>query len=79
MTAMQCCLFLLVAVGGTAVVLVRSPRQQAFFVSLNGTILALFFMALEAPDVALAELAVGSAAIPLMILVALGHIERRRQ
>lgn len=79
MTAIQCWLFLLVAAGGTAVVLVRSPRQQAFFVSLNGTILALFFMSLEAPDVALAELAVGSAAIPLMIFVALAHIERRKQ
>ena len=79
MIAIQCLMFVLVAAGGTAAVLVRSPKQQAFFVSLNGAVLALFFMALEAPDVALAELAVGSAAIPLMILVALAHIERRRR
>lgn len=79
MTAIQCTLFLLVAAVGTAVVLVRAPRRQAFFVSLNGGVLALFFMSLEAPDVALAELAVGSAAIPLMVLVALAHIERRRR
>ena len=79
MTAIQCVLFVLVALGGSAVVLVRSPRQQAFFVSLNGAVLALFFMSLEAPDVALAELAVGAAAIPLMILVALAHIERPRR
>jgi energy-converting hydrogenase B subunit D len=77
MTALQCLLLCLVAIGGTVVVLTRDPRRQALLVSLNGLILSLSFLALQAPDVALAELAVGSVAIPLMILIALARIERR--
>jgi energy-converting hydrogenase B subunit D len=49
--------------------------------SIYGLILTIFFLLLQAPDVALSELAVGSAALPLMILVALVKAEgyRRRQ
>jgi energy-converting hydrogenase B subunit D len=70
--------FATVAVGGTAVVLVRDPRRQALMQSIYGLILTVFFLLLEAPDVALSELAIGAAALPLMIMVALAKAERFR-
>jgi energy-converting hydrogenase B subunit D len=68
--------FAMVAAGGTAVVLVRDPRRQAIVLSVYGLILTIFFLLLQAPDVALSELTVGSAALPLMLLVALAKAER---
>jgi uncharacterized MnhB-related membrane protein len=43
-------------------------------IAANGLVLALLFTALQAPDVALSELAVGTAALPLIFLVALVSI-----
>jgi energy-converting hydrogenase B subunit D len=68
--------FAMVAAGGTAVVLTRDPRRQAIVLSVYGLILTIFFLLLQAPDVALSELTVGSAALPLMLLVALAKAER---
>lgn len=64
-------LFLLTAASGTAVVLVRDPARQIFAIAANGVVLAILFTALQAPDVALSEIAVGGAAVPLLFLVAL--------
>jgi len=66
--------YLLVAIGGTAVVLSRNPRRQAIVQSVYGMILTVLFVVLQAPDVALSEVAVGAAALPLMILVALANV-----
>jgi energy-converting hydrogenase B subunit D len=71
-------LVLLAAVGGTAVVLTRSPRRQVFAMAANGLILALLFEALQAPDVALAEIAIGAAALPLMFFVILSSARMDR-
>ena len=71
MSAILAFLFLLTAVSGTAVVLVRDPARQIFAIAGNGLVLTLLFTALQAPDVALSELAVGVAAVPLLFLVAL--------
>ncbi len=67
-------LFLLVAVTGTGVALSRVPRRQVMAMAANGMALALLFMALQAPDVAFAELAVGTAALPLLFLVVLASV-----
>jgi len=64
-------LFLLTAASGTAVVLIRDPARQIFAIAGNGVVLAILFTALQAPDVALSEIAVGGAAVPLLFLVAL--------
>lgn len=64
-------LFLLTAAAGTAVVLIRDPARQIFAIAGNGIVLAILFTALQAPDVALSEIAVGAAAVPLLFLVAL--------
>lgn len=72
-------LLLLTAASGTAVVLIREPARQLFAIAGNGVILAILFTALQAPDVALSELAVGGAAVPLLFLVALMAVRTGRR
>jgi len=71
-------LFVLVAASGTGVVLSRTPRRQVLAMAVNGLVLALLFMALQAPDVAFSELVVGAAALPLLFLVVLASIKMDR-
>jgi energy-converting hydrogenase B subunit D len=68
----------LVAVAGTAVVLTAAPDRQAISLSVLGLLLAVLFFLLQAPDVALAQLTVGAAVVPLMVLLALRTIGRHR-
>jgi len=77
-TALQGVLLVLVAVGGTAVVLVRDPLRQAIVSSVFGLLLALLFFAFQAPDVALSQIVVGSVALPLMIVLTLAKLARLR-
>jgi energy-converting hydrogenase B subunit D len=67
-------LFLLVGATGAGIVFTRDPRRQIFALALNGVALTLLFTALQAPDVALSELAVGSAAVPLLFFIALSVV-----
>ncbi len=61
----------LVAAGGTIVVFTRSPARQAITLSVYGVLLSILFLALSAPDVALSQVAIGSAVVPLMVLLAM--------
>ena len=79
MTPMLAILLLLVAATGTGVALSRTPRRQVMAMSANGMALALLFMALQAPDVAFAEIAVGTAAVPLLFLAVLASIKMDRR
>jgi energy-converting hydrogenase B subunit D len=79
MTALFALLFGLAAATGAGVVLSREPRRQAVAIGVNGLVLALLFLALQAPDVAYSELVVGAAALPLMFLVALTILRRSRR
>jgi uncharacterized MnhB-related membrane protein len=67
-------LFLLIAATGAGVALTRDPRRQVMAIAGNGLALTLLFLALQAPDVAYSELAVGTAAIPLMFVAVLASI-----
>ena len=78
MTVFQGMLLVLVAAGGTAVVLVRDPLRQAIVASIFGLLLALLFFAFQAPDVALSQIVVGSVALPLMIVLTLSKLARLR-
>jgi energy-converting hydrogenase B subunit D len=69
----------LVAAAGLGVVLTREPSKQAVVVSFYGLLLALMFFLFQAPDVALAQITVGAVALPLMILLALAKIRRKRE
>jgi uncharacterized MnhB-related membrane protein len=76
--ALIAALLLLTAVTGGAVALSRVPRRQVFAMSASGFVLSLLFMALQAPDVALSEIAVGTVVLPLLFLVALASIRMDR-
>jgi energy-converting hydrogenase B subunit D len=73
-TALQAVALVLVALGGTAVVLARDPLRQAMVAGVFGLLLAILFFLFQAPDVALSQIVVGSVALPLMILLALARI-----
>lgn len=64
----------LVALLGLLIVLTRDPRHQVYAIAGNGLVLGLLFFALEAPDVALSEITVGTAVTPFLFLSALAAI-----
>jgi len=72
-------LYILAALAAIAVVATRRPALQVFVFSFLGLVEALLFLALRAPDVALAQLAVGSVILPLMILVTLARMNRSQR
>lgn len=78
MTALIAIALTLVAVVGTAVVFSDEPARQAVSLSVFGLTLTVLFVVLQAPDVALSQLAVGSAVVPLMVLLTIRRIRRRR-
>ncbi len=71
-------LLTLVAAAGTAVVMTNAPERQAVTYAFFGITLTLLFLALQAPDVALSQLAVGTAFVPLMVMLAIRKIRRGR-
>jgi energy-converting hydrogenase B subunit D len=70
---------LLVAVTATAAVAVRDPSRQALVLAVLGTVLAVLFTVLQAPDVALSQLAVGSALTPLLLLLSVRKVRRPKR
>ena len=66
----------LAGMGGTAVVLTQDPSRQALALSAYGLTLALLFMVLAAPDVALSQIGVGTAIVPLMVMLAIRKVGR---
>jgi energy-converting hydrogenase B subunit D len=71
-------LLTLVGVLGTVTVLTRDPVRQTIIASVLSLLLALLFFAVQAPDVALSELVIGSAAVPLMLLLAISKMREQR-
>jgi len=68
---------LLVAASATVAVVTRDPMRQALVLSVLGVVLAVLFTVLQAPDVALSQLAVGSALTPLLVMLSVRRIRRR--
>ncbi|WP_369275143.1 Na(+)/H(+) antiporter subunit B [Streptomyces sp. R11] len=69
---------LLVAGCATVAVLVRDPVRQALVLAVLGVVLAVLFTAVQAPDVALSQLAVGGALTPLLLLLSVRKVKRRK-
>jgi energy-converting hydrogenase B subunit D len=78
-TALQAIALVLVALGGTAVVITREPLKQAMVAGVFGILLSVLFFLFQAPDVALSQITVGSVALPLMILLALARIHADKE
>jgi energy-converting hydrogenase B subunit D len=68
----------LAGLAGTAVVAANMPERQAVTLSFFGIALTVLFMAFQAPDVALSQLGVGAAIVPLMVMLAIRTISGRR-
>lgn len=68
-------LLLLMAVSGLAVVTTRDVTQQVITLSFYGLVTALMFFFYQAPDVALSQIAVGSVALPLMVILAISRMK----
>jgi energy-converting hydrogenase B subunit D len=76
MAVLQLVILVLVAAGATGVVLIREPVRQVVALSAYGLLLAVMFLAFQAPDVTLSELTVGAVALPIMLLLTLAKIRK---
>ncbi len=74
MTVVVAAALVLVGLAGTAVVLSSDPARQAVTLSLLGLCLGLLFAVLAAPDVALSQICVGAAVVPLIVMLAVRKI-----
>ncbi len=70
---------LLPAIAATAVVTMSDPERLAVTLSAFGMLLCLLFLVLHAPDVALSELGIGSAIVPLMVMLTIRTIDKDRK
>jgi energy-converting hydrogenase B subunit D len=67
------CLALLLA-SAVCVVLLRNLSGAVMALSAVGTVLSVLFVVLAAPDVAHAEVVVGTIALPVLFLIAIGKV-----
>jgi energy-converting hydrogenase B subunit D len=74
MTAVQAVAIIAVAIAGSSVALLEDPLRVTFLLGIYGMTLAALFFALQAPDVALSEIVVGTIGLPLVILAALRKV-----
>jgi energy-converting hydrogenase B subunit D len=79
MDVLQVTLLVLVAGGATVVVLIRNPVRQVIALSSYGLLLAVLFLAFQAPDVTLSELTVGSVVLPILVLLTLAKVRRQEK
>ena len=78
MTLMLIILLTLTGLTGTVVVMTNAPERQAVTLSMFGLVLTMLFVALSAPDVALSQLGIGAAIVPLMVMLAIRTIRSDR-
>jgi uncharacterized MnhB-related membrane protein len=76
---LQAVAFLLVALGATAVVLVRDVQRQILVNGFYGLLLVALFVVLAAPDVALSMLVVSTVGYPLVVLIALARSQNGKK
>jgi energy-converting hydrogenase B subunit D len=68
----------LVALGAVAVVMTDDPARQAVTLSAYGLLLAVLFLTMSAPDVALSQIGVGTAIVPLMVMLAIRKAREKK-
>ena len=79
MDALQITILVLVAAGATMVVLIREPVRQVIALSVYGALLAVLFLAFQAPDVTLSELVIGAVVLPVVLLLTLAKVRKRQE
>jgi uncharacterized MnhB-related membrane protein len=79
MDTLQVTLLVLVAAGATAVVLIRRPVHQVLVLSVYGVMLAVLFLAFQAPDVTLSEMTVGAVVLPIVLLLAISKTRKKEE
>ena len=79
MQVLQVTVLILIAAGATAVVLTRRLVHQVLLLSVYGVLLAVLFLAFQAPDVALSALTVGAVALPIILLLTLAKTRKREE
>jgi uncharacterized MnhB-related membrane protein len=77
-TALLAIALTLVLAGGASVVFTRNVQRQAVTLSVYGLLMTLLFVLLSAPDVALSQVVVGTAIVPLMVLLTIRKIRGHR-
>ena len=63
----------------TTAVLIKAGIRQVLMLSIYGVLLAVLFLAFQAPDVTLSELTVGAVALPVILLLALAKIRKQEE
>ena len=66
----------LVAATGLATVLTRHPVHQVMVASVHGVALAVLFLLLRAPDVALSQIVIGAVGFPAVAVLTLAKLQR---
>jgi uncharacterized MnhB-related membrane protein len=79
MTVLQIVALVVVAAGGLAVVLVTDPLRQTLVLGVFGLSLMFLFFVLQAPDVALSEIVVGTVGLPLIVIATLRKVAQRER
>ena len=74
MTALHATCLIAVAIIGTLVVATRDPLRQAAVAGIFGLALSALFLSVQAPDVALSQIAVGAIVVPVLVLLAMAKI-----
>lgn len=78
MTALIAVALTVVALAGTAVVFADAPERQTVTLSVFGVTLVVLFVILQAPDVALSELGIGTTIVPLMVMLTIRTMRKDR-
>jgi uncharacterized MnhB-related membrane protein len=78
-TILIAALFTLVAAGAVVVVLTDDPSRQAVTLSAFGLLMGVLFMVVAAPDVAMSQIGVGTAIVPLMVLLAIRKVAAQQR
>jgi energy-converting hydrogenase B subunit D len=64
----------LVLAGAVAVVFTDDPKRQAVTLSVYGLLMGVLFVLLSAPDVAMSQIVIGTAIVPLMVMLTIRKI-----
>ncbi len=76
---LQVTVLVLVAAGALVVVRTRDRIRLVLALSVYGILLAVLFLAFQAPDVTLSALTVGAVALPMVLLLAISKVGKRER